>query len=188
MLSRPRTRSTRAGYTIIELMVVATILVIAVGGLSSSLVSAIDLGNTNGELIEAHNAARQMAETLQGVDFDEIFATFNDEPRDDPGGPGTALGSDFVYPCELLKDGDPPGFFEGRVIFPNAEGTTLVEQVVEPKLGLPMDLDGDGSIDGRAVDHAGDYLILPVTIEVTWTGSGGRERSLERHLLLYDQD
>ena len=50
------------------------------------------------------------------------------------------------------------------------EGTrvdgALREDVFMPELGLPMDLNGDGVIDAQ--NHALDYKVLPVTIQLRW--------------------
>lgn len=46
----------------------------------------------------------------------------------------------------------------------------LREDTVDPNLGMPRDLNGDGVIDG--LNHASDYVILPVRIEVKWSESG----------------
>jgi hypothetical protein len=54
----------------------------------------------------------------------------------------------------------------------------LREDVVDAGLGMPRDLNLDGVID--ALDHSGDYRILPVRVLVEWTGmSGNRTHRLE---------
>jgi hypothetical protein len=39
---------------------------------------------------------------------------------------------------------------------------------------MPRDLNGDGVID--ALNHADDYLILPVTLRLEWRGAAGNAR------------
>jgi hypothetical protein len=36
---------------------------------------------------------------------------------------------------------------------------------------MPQDLNGDGLIDD--LDHRDDYVILPMTVRVTWRGTTG---------------
>jgi hypothetical protein len=69
--------------------------------------------------------------------------------------------------------GDPDGF-PGEIVFP----ITLVggvpqlrEDVVNAKLGMPRDLNGDGVVDAN--NHAGNYQLLPVLVRVRWRGVGG---------------
>ena len=51
-------------------------------------------------------------------------------------------------------------------------GAVLREDVVVPELSMPRDLSGDLRVGGE--DHAGDYIVLPVTIRVEWEGRSGR--------------
>jgi hypothetical protein len=55
--------------------------------------------------------------------------------------------------------------------FPGNTGAVLREDAVDAELGMPRDLDGDGTVDTD--DHAGDYLVLPVRVRVTWDGVSG---------------
>ena len=68
-----------------------------------------------------------------------------------------------------------------------SSGTTTLyfdETADVPELGLPRDLDGDGSADNKNV--SGGYVLLPVRVDVTWTGMRGTEtRSL--YAFLSDQ-
>ena len=47
----------------------------------------------------------------------------------------------------------------------------LREDVVMPELGLPRDLNGDGVIDSN--NHANDYRVLPLCIDVEWQDQQG---------------
>jgi hypothetical protein len=47
----------------------------------------------------------------------------------------------------------------------------LREDVDEPKLGMPQDLDGNGVVDGN--NHATDYKLLPVLVRVRWRACDG---------------
>ena len=74
------TPNARAGVTIIEVMVASIVLVVAVGGLSSAVLSSMRLSQVNEETARAHDAARQMAGTIQAVPFAEIYEEW-DLPR-----------------------------------------------------------------------------------------------------------
>ena len=43
--------------------------------------------------------------------------------------------------------------------------------LVDPALGMPSDLNGDGVISAGTL--GGGYLMLPVRVRVTWRGVGG---------------
>ncbi len=137
--------------------------------------SSQKLARTNEENAIAYAAARLTAAELQGVPFDEIFASYNSDPSDDPDGAGTAPGGDFdargLSPA--LDDADG---FVGEIVFPEqatgvGTAVALREDLALPELGMPRDLNGDGFPDG--LDHAGDYIVLPVTIRVRWRGASG---------------
>jgi hypothetical protein len=67
----------------------------------------------------------------------------------------------------------------GIISFPGTG--ELREDVTDDALGMPMDLNADGSIDDQ--DHATDYRLLPVRIRVQWAGSHGA-KFLELHAVL----
>ena len=84
-------------------------------------------------------------------------------------------GSFDVQGLRPLLD-DPDGAV-GAIVFPTmveAGDLQLREDVALPELGMPRDLNGDG-VD--ALDHSDDYLVLPVSLEIEWLGSGGVSRS-----------
>jgi type II secretory pathway pseudopilin PulG len=178
--SRPR-----SGFTMVDVVVAASILVIAIGGLSGSVISTMKLNRTNEETASAYAAVRTMTETIQDAEFGEIFATFNSDPNDDPDGAGTAPGSNFdVFGLDTRVD-DADGMV-GQVLFPTATAggvLQLREDVVDPALGMPRDLDGDSFAD--AGDHSADYILLPVTLQLQWRGADGN-RQLQLSVLLVE--
>ena len=78
--------------------------------------------------------------------------------------------------------GDADGL-AGQVIFPTRVGFpgALREDVVDAKLGMPRDLDGDGVID--TANHAGNYRLLPVIVRVRWRGATGNASAELRTML-----
>jgi len=126
------------------------------------------LGPSLRETGRAIEASRSLIEEMRGQPFDEIWARYNADPADDPGGPGTAPGAAFAVAGLAPVPGDPDGFV-GQVVFP-AIGGELREDAVDVRLGAPRDLNLDGGVD--AFDHSGDYAVLPVLVRVEWRGKG----------------
>ncbi|MEW6071983.1 MAG: prepilin-type N-terminal cleavage/methylation domain-containing protein [Planctomycetota bacterium] len=182
------------GTTLLELLVVLTIVAVAVGILSRIVVSTSRLRETNREGAVAMEAARTVLEEMRAWPLAEVYARYNADPADDPDGPGTAPGDRFAV--DGLTPFDPAaGGRAGSVVFPagaapvssggiggrsglpgGASGGTSVaaplvlrEDVSLPLLGMPRDLNGDNIVDGE--DHSADCLLLPVQVRVEWQGS-----------------
>lgn len=179
-----RVRSRRAGFSLLEIAVATVLLMIAIGGLSGVLVASVRLNQTNRETALALSAARQAVETLQAEPFREVFARYNTDPGDDPAGAGTAPGPGFAVVGLTAQLDDLDGWV-GEYEFPVAPGigtsVELREDFVDANLGMPRDLNGDGVVD--ALNHAGDYRLLPVRVRLRWRGvNGEREFTVETFL------
>ncbi|HUG35725.1 MAG TPA: prepilin-type N-terminal cleavage/methylation domain-containing protein [Candidatus Limnocylindrales bacterium] len=160
------------GFSLVELMVVLVVLTVTMGMFSSTLLSTARQGSHKRETAIAAEAVRRQIEVMRSRPLAELFALYDGDPANDPGGPGTAPGAGFAVPGLALREGDADGL-AGEIVFPALAGE-LREDVEDDSLGMPRDLNADGEID--ALDHAGDYLILPVLIRVQWQGpSGPRE-------------
>jgi type II secretory pathway pseudopilin PulG len=166
-----------AGFSLVQVILAATVLTLAALSLSAVQISSMALSATNRETAHARQAARQVLEEIGTVPADEVFATFNTAPSDDPEGAGTAPGPTFSIPTDT-------GPMQVDVVFPGSSGAVLREDVTDTELGMPRDLNGDGTVDD--VNHAGDYLLLPVRIRVTWQGVTGT-RSFEMHTVILSQ-
>jgi hypothetical protein len=175
----PRVARAARGVTLLELAITVTFMTIAFGAVVSTLTASIFLSRSNSENHEAFLAACSVIERLRSTRFDQAFAAFNADPSDDPGGSGTAFGDAFDV-TGLTPQADDVDGRVGEILFPGG-GFVLRENVVDARLGLPRDLDGDGAIDGA--DHADDYQLLPVVVRVSWRGESG-ERALEFTTLL----
>ena len=178
-------RRARRGFTLVEIALLTVILLVAVGGLSGAVVSAIQLSRATEETAIADDAARAMAAQFALTPFEELFRTYNTDPGDDPNGPGSAPGQDFVVAGLTPRRDDLDGRV-GRILMPAVDiaggpAQSLQEDFVEPRWGMPRDLSGDSSVD--AVDHKEDYVALPVTVRLEWIGAGG-PRSLQVDFLL----
>jgi hypothetical protein len=155
--------------TMAEVMIAVAIMTLCVSLLSRTISSTAVHTAAKREKAIAVEAAKNVLEDMHNLPFGELFARYNADPTDDPGGPGTAEGPGIEVPLLTPRPDDGDGFV-GEVILP-ASDAVLLENVTVKELGLPRDLNGDSQID--AVDHAGDYIVLPVTVRMEWTGRGG---------------
>jgi len=116
-LVRRRPTAERRGATLIEMMIVMTILVVAAGIFSRMVIATDQLRTVNRENTLASNAARDVLEEMRDNPFDKIFALYNPDPSDDPDGPGTAPGNLFTVeglrPLETSATG-----FQLEVVMP----------------------------------------------------------------------
>jgi hypothetical protein len=171
----------------IELLIVASLVLLTLLFFSQSMGSAAALSGVNRETGLATDGAREVVERMQGTDdFALVFRLYNDYPDDDPNGPGTAPGASFAVVGLGPTDDDPDGLV-GEIRFPTvpgAAGPELREDVVDDALGMPHDLDADGLVD--AGDKKGTYRLLPVELTVRWRGRAG-VRSLQLQTLLADR-
>ena len=133
----------------------------------------------NNESTIAQMAARQMLERMQEQTFSQVFALYNTTTADDPGGVGTAPGANFAVTGLQVQRNDADGRV-GEILFP-VNGTQLRENVTDLALGMPRDLNGNAATD--ALNHATDYVLLPVTIRLRWRGPSGNRTLTLRHLL-----
>jgi len=167
--SKRRLKPDEKGMTLVEVMVAAVILAVALFGLLASLSYASRLIRAQKEINIAKNAARGIIESMRMYDTGYIYAYYNSNPLDDPNGPNTAPGDNFSAQGLDAQSGDPDGFV-GKIEFPEvtlSDGTdVLSETVTAPELGMPRDLNGDGDADD--VDVSQDYRLLPVTVRVQW--------------------
>jgi prepilin-type N-terminal cleavage/methylation domain-containing protein len=180
--SRRRPRAD-AGFTLIEILMSGAVLAVAACGLSAVLVNSMAASAVNKETAQARAAARQMLEQLQNIPVSDVYATFNGITNDDPLGEGTAPGGAFVIhtkPAAIQVSN-----MTGEILFPgDSKSGVLSEDVKDPALGMPMDLNGDGVIDGE--NHSSDYLVLPVKIRVRWQGVAGERTFVMCSMLLND--
>ncbi len=187
----PRTRSIyrRSGFSLVEVLLAAVILAVAVTGIAGSVLSALALNRVNRETALAQQAARRAVEQVSSVPFSEAFACYNADAGDDAGLLIAARGPGFAVPGLTPLAGDADGMC-GRVMFPtvvNAGGNEeLREDSPEPTLGMPRDLDFDGQLVPDLDDHADDYRILPVRVRIEWQGISG-QRQVDLETILSDR-
>jgi hypothetical protein len=211
VLRHPGRRS-RAGISMIEALIVMMVLSIAMGMFATTMSSMASQRRINRETSVATEAARVTLERMRERPFAEVSAHTTPNPADDPGGAGSAPGPTFevaplagatgrvVLPMllpvadaeELLEDllGAVGGLLGGGGASPpppapDPDIPQLREDYEDVRLGMPRDLNGDGVID--QVEHCHDYVILPVLVQVEWSGSfGAREVRLYTQLTAMD--
>lgn len=168
-LSAPSRFTRRQGLTLIELTIATVILTVCCGMLTSTITGTMTHNRVRRERQVAVEAARAVLEDMHNVDFYDVFWTFNQDPTDDEGGPGTARGAHFAVDGLTPLDDDADGMV-GEIVLPSTTAE-LFENADWPSLGLPRDLNGDLSID--ELDHSNDYILLPVQVRLRWNGIGG---------------
>ena len=156
-------------FSVVEIMIALVLVVIGMGAFAQSIAATSLTAESSRRTALASQGARRILEQLKGTTFAEVFATYNDNTLDDPGGVGTAPGANFAIDGLDALAGDADGFV-GRIDFPVSAFAPgiLREDVNDTTLGMPRDLNGDGAID--ALDHSGDYQLLPVVVTIDWQG------------------
>lgn len=159
-------------------------LVMIVGGLLTLVQAAtasLDTVASNRESAEAATAARRVLEAMQSqeVEFRYLFAAYvEDAAIPAPEGAGVPALSRHFDVDGLTAQADDGDGHVGEILLPVAVGP-YGSQLREDVAG--RDLDGDGVVDLE--DHADDYVVLPVTISIRWTGRLG-DRQLRVETLL----
>jgi hypothetical protein len=156
----------------LEVLLAIIVFTMAAGAVTTTIAQAFSLGRSSEESGTAMDACLSTLEDLRAEPvFEEVFLRYNANLLDNPVA-GLSPGDDFAAGPLLPLPSDPDAFV-GSIQFPG-DGIQLLENVFDPELGMPRDLNGDGAID--AIDHWDDYQILPVRVRVAWVGKGGRQR------------
>ena len=165
---RPRPATSRAGFSMLEVMLVMIVMTLAISMLAGTISSTAKMGPLQIENAIATEAARKNLEFMRIHELTEVFARFNADPADDPDGAGTAPGQNFQVEGLSPRAGDADGMC-GRIRFPG-DGIDLREDVNDGQLGMPRDLNLDGVVE--TVDVSDSYVILPVEVRIEWRAEG----------------
>ena len=160
-------RRSRAGWTLLEIVISTVVLLTAIVGFAYGLASSTTLGRATREQGIAREGARMQIEQMRATVFEEVLPRYDDFAGNDlPGSPGAY----FDVPGLTARPDDPVGRV-GKIVFPLNEDGELREDLELPRLGMPRDLTGDQEIDD--VDHFGDRRLLPVLVRLEWRGAAG---------------
>ena len=177
----------RAGLTLLEVTVAMPVILIAASMLASTLLAIAKQRTVARETVRVALAVQGAFERMRNERVADVWRLYNQEPFDDPNGPGTAPGAFFALPGLLPMPGARDGAV-GEIRMPGVNvGTAAApvwqvrEDMVDTDLQMPRDLSGDSVMD--AADHSGDYIMMPVHVRVRWMGRFG-PREFEMHTLL----
>jgi len=171
-----------AGFSLVEMLVASLVVIVALSAFLRSIVGSMSLAQANREMSLAPQAARQMLEVLASEPIAEVFARYNGDAADDPGGAGTAPGQNFAVPGLDPRRDDPDGMV-GQILFPTPglSSGQLSEQASATFQEMPKDLNLDGDlVDG---DVSADYVILPVIVRLQWTSASGTKSLFYKTIL-----
>jgi prepilin-type N-terminal cleavage/methylation domain-containing protein len=188
----------RAGFTLLELIVVMAVLTVAVTMFTSMVVHTTRQRGINRENAIAANAARTIVELMRNEKLSDVFALYNGDASDDPDGPGTGPGSTFAVPGLTPLDGDADGL-AGEVHLPviGAEeekppatwGTTTLDILTLGLLGTLFTGGGGGGKKGKLAGGGGGSPALHYTLREDFQDARmGLPRDLNGDSLIDDCD
>jgi len=163
-------RRREAGFALVDLLVAATILALALLGHASTVLGGHRLSRSVEHRTVALEAARQFVERLRSdpdwtgmyANLVALYSPAVSSQTGMVGRPPQDYYADYITPKDL-------GNVRVLVSVPRV-GTDLREDANLPEFGLPYDVDADGTID--ALPHQADYAVLPVVIKFSWYPPG----------------
>lgn len=168
--------------SMVEVMIALTVVTVATYILTSTVMASMSAIGRKREKAIAADSLSNMIERIRSCPPQDVFALFNDDPSDDPYGPGTAPGPTFAVPGLEPAAGVDAYEAIGEVLMPG-DGAVLNEAATETLFGLPRDLDGSLFIEDD--DCSDRYVLLPVIVKITWNGAGG-DRTLQMATVVMD--
>lgn len=152
MQQKNRPGASRRGFTILEVLMAAGVMVGGLLGLIAALHSASHLQRSTLERNRARAAIQDQIEQIYGTPWRDLVTKY---------GPGSPEAAFDVRGLSIV-----PGDITGQVghieIF-------LDETLDRPDLGLPRDLNGDGDALDTDVSEDKIYL-MPFVVSVRWQG------------------
>jgi hypothetical protein len=176
-------RSPEAGFTLVDTLIGAAVLVIAILAHASSVISSHRLNTTAEDHALAMETTTRFVERLRAdPDWKGLYTRLRTRSWENPGDTGLArLSVDTSLPTfaptSYYADFTAPRSLGTVTVLVQVPATLLPtgvkglrEDAVAPRYGLPGDLNGDGAIDSDARDA--DYRALPVVVRVRWRRAG----------------
>jgi Tfp pilus assembly protein PilV len=160
-------RRARSGFTLIEIALTTTVLLVALVSTSASVFSLHALRRQSRERSIAHNAVQIRSERVHAAARAAIHQTGSWATHVVSSQcPAGTLEADFDVEGLTPQDGEA---HVGKIVFVVDE--TLSDADLGVSLGLPRDLDGDGAIWNH--DVSARARILPVLVSARWKGVRG---------------
>jgi prepilin-type N-terminal cleavage/methylation domain-containing protein len=160
----------RGGFTMLEVSLALTVLVVAMAALGASNMRMNALRRSNRDRTVAQNAVQTISEEIQAIARAGAA---------DPGGfaqhvaaalaTGGQLGNTFDVPELTPQSGEAHA---GSIRLITDETTN--DAALKLELGLPRDLNGDG--DANDSDVSGSARLLPVVVTLRWHSQAGDQQ------------
>ncbi len=164
-----RSKRARGGFTMIEVSLALTVLVVALVATTASNLRMESLRRSNHDRVAAQNAVQSITERVQAI---------GRAGTSDAGGfaphvvAALSAGGELGATIDVLGLTPLPGSAHVGTIRVITDETGN-DDTVGAQLGLPRDLNGDG--DALDADVSGNAHLLPVVVTVRWhTQSGNR--------------
>jgi hypothetical protein len=172
---RPRER----GFTLLDTLIGASVLVIAILAHSSTVISSHRL-NTNAEdhSLAMETLTRFVERLRADPDWKGLYSRLRPRSAENPSDTGLVhLSQDTSLPTfaatSYYPDFTVPTRLGTLTVLVQVPATLLPtgveglrEDAIAPRYGLPTDLNGDGVVDSDARDD--DYRALPIVVRVRW--------------------
>jgi type II secretory pathway pseudopilin PulG len=159
-------RKARAAFTLIELAIATSILMIGIVSVLSASSQMHSLRKVNRERTLAQNALRSLTERMHasahGFADEPDWATRLLATYGPNGSHGDTFAIEGLAPLEGQTD-------VGRIVIGTDETDT--DAAFGADVGLPRDLNGDG--DATDGDVSGNARLLPVILVLRWRGENG---------------
>lgn len=158
----------RRGFTLVELSLAMTILIVALVSISAATLKAHSLRRQNRERTLATNAMRSTAERIHSLSYITVEDSPDTWVQDVLGtyGPGGTVGNTFDVPGL-----NPIGANASVGTITIVTDETVADAALGVDFGMPRDLNGD--LDALDNDVTADARILPVVITVNYQGGTG---------------
>ncbi len=168
----------KATFTLVELMVAASIMAVVIMALFSVILSSSTLQLESREARYATSQVNAMIEQIRAYQFEAAFLYCNSVSVTDIEG---LDGKNPVGTYKFITNENVIYYSEGWDA--HEEDENRVPDEVTAKLGLPMDLNGNGTVsvntnDANIITSTLDppYLLLPVVVRVSWDTASGRTK------------
>ena len=165
---RPRRRrASRGGFTLAELALATTILLVALMSISAATLRSHSLRRQNRQRVIAANAVRTYSEQIHAasIQASKNLTTWAETVLEEWGAGGT-VGTTFD-----VVGLTPAGANESVGTIEIITDETATDDELGVQLGMPRDLDGDGAADD--VDVSATARLLPVIVRVRWVSHTG---------------